>query len=115
MRNLIFLILGAMRMVSAQTALPTEWIAAPRAEFRRKRMRKLSHRSLAGLMVVGLAMATAQNKQCTHSLEFCLTRPTEKGNPHGQTPVLWCVNALPRKWRPTTKLVLRLPRSLNFI
>jgi hypothetical protein len=26
-----------------------------------------------------------------------LTRPTEKGNAHGQAPVLWCVNALLRK------------------
>ena len=30
----------------------------------------------------------------TNDLEFYLTRPTEKGNPHGQAPVLWCVNAL---------------------
>lgn len=28
------------------------------------------------------------------SLEFYLTRPREKGNPHGQAPVLWCVLAL---------------------
>ena len=33
----------------------------------------------------------------TNSLEFYLNRPTEKGNPHGQAPVLWCVNALLRK------------------
>jgi rhamnogalacturonyl hydrolase YesR len=33
----------------------------------------------------------------TNSLEFYLTRPTEKGNPHGQAPVLWCINALLRK------------------
>jgi rhamnogalacturonyl hydrolase YesR len=33
----------------------------------------------------------------TNSLEFYLTRPTEKGNPHGQAPVLWCVNALLKK------------------
>jgi unsaturated rhamnogalacturonyl hydrolase len=32
----------------------------------------------------------------TNSLEFYLTRPTEKGNPHGQAPVLWCVVALLR-------------------
>ena len=30
----------------------------------------------------------------TNSLEFYLTRPTRKGNPHGQAPVLWCVLAL---------------------
>jgi unsaturated rhamnogalacturonyl hydrolase len=30
----------------------------------------------------------------TNSLEFYLTRPTEKGNPHGQAPVLWCAVAL---------------------
>jgi rhamnogalacturonyl hydrolase YesR len=33
----------------------------------------------------------------TNSLDFYLKRPTEKGNPHGQAPVLWCVNALLRK------------------
>jgi len=33
----------------------------------------------------------------TNSLEFYLTRPTEKGNPHGQAPVLWCAVALLRK------------------
>jgi rhamnogalacturonyl hydrolase YesR len=33
----------------------------------------------------------------TNSLEFYLTRPTEKGNPHGQAPVLWCADALLRK------------------
>jgi rhamnogalacturonyl hydrolase YesR len=32
-----------------------------------------------------------------NSLDFYLTRPTEKGNPHGQAPALWCVNALLRK------------------
>jgi rhamnogalacturonyl hydrolase YesR len=33
----------------------------------------------------------------TNSLEFYLNRPTQKGNPHGQAPVLWCVNALLKK------------------
>jgi rhamnogalacturonyl hydrolase YesR len=33
----------------------------------------------------------------TNSLDFYLNRPTQKGNPHGQAPVLWCVNALLRK------------------
>jgi rhamnogalacturonyl hydrolase YesR len=33
----------------------------------------------------------------TNNLEFYLTRPTQKGNPHGQAPVLWCVLALLRK------------------
>jgi len=33
----------------------------------------------------------------TNSLDFYLNRPTEKGNPHGQAPVLWCINALLRK------------------
>jgi rhamnogalacturonyl hydrolase YesR len=33
----------------------------------------------------------------TNSLEFYLTRPTQKGNPHGQAPTLWCVNALLKK------------------
>jgi rhamnogalacturonyl hydrolase YesR len=33
----------------------------------------------------------------TNSLEFYLTRPTEKGNPHGQAPVLWCAVALLKK------------------
>ena len=33
----------------------------------------------------------------TNSLQFYLTRPTQKGNPHGQAPVLWCVNALLKK------------------
>jgi rhamnogalacturonyl hydrolase YesR len=33
----------------------------------------------------------------TNSLDFYLTRPTEKGNPHGQAPVLWCAVALLRK------------------
>ena len=33
----------------------------------------------------------------TNSLAFYLNRPTQKGNPHGQAPVLWCVNALLRK------------------
>ena len=30
------------------------------------------------------------------SLGFYLKRPTQKGNPHGQAPVLWRVNALLR-------------------
>ncbi len=30
----------------------------------------------------------------TNNLQFYLTRPTEKGNPHGQAPVLWCAVAL---------------------
>jgi rhamnogalacturonyl hydrolase YesR len=30
----------------------------------------------------------------TNSLQFYLTRPTQKGNPHGQAPVLWCAVAL---------------------
>jgi rhamnogalacturonyl hydrolase YesR len=33
----------------------------------------------------------------TNNLQFYLTRPTEKGNPHGQAPVLWCANALLKK------------------
>jgi rhamnogalacturonyl hydrolase YesR len=33
----------------------------------------------------------------TNNIQFYLTRPTEKGNAHGQAPVLWCVNALLRK------------------
>jgi rhamnogalacturonyl hydrolase YesR len=33
----------------------------------------------------------------TNSLEFYLNRPTQKGNPHGQAPVLWCINALLKK------------------
>ena len=33
----------------------------------------------------------------TNSLEFYLNRPTQKGNPHGQAPVLWCVLALLKK------------------
>ncbi|MGB9458576.1 MAG: glycoside hydrolase family 88 protein [Bryobacteraceae bacterium] len=33
----------------------------------------------------------------TNSLQFYLNRPTEKGNPHGQAPVLWCADALLRK------------------
>ena len=33
----------------------------------------------------------------TNSLEFYLTRPTEKGNPHGQAPVLWCAVAQLKK------------------
>jgi unsaturated rhamnogalacturonyl hydrolase len=32
----------------------------------------------------------------TNSLEFYLNRPTQKGNPHGQAPVLWCAVALLR-------------------
>jgi rhamnogalacturonyl hydrolase YesR len=32
----------------------------------------------------------------TNSLDFYLNRPTQKGNPHGQAPALWCVNALLR-------------------
>ncbi len=30
----------------------------------------------------------------TNDLQFYLNRPTERGNPHGQAPVLWCVLAL---------------------
>ncbi len=33
----------------------------------------------------------------TNNVEFYLTRPTQKGNPHGQAPVLWCADALLRK------------------
>ena len=33
----------------------------------------------------------------TNSLDFYLKRPTQKGNPHGQAPALWCVKALLRK------------------
>jgi len=32
----------------------------------------------------------------TNSLDFYLNRPTQKGNPHGQAPVLWCAVALLR-------------------
>lgn len=32
----------------------------------------------------------------TNSLQFYLTRPTQKGNPHGQAPVLWCAAAILR-------------------
>jgi rhamnogalacturonyl hydrolase YesR len=32
----------------------------------------------------------------TNSLQFYLNRPTQKGNPHGQAPVLWCAVALLR-------------------
>ena len=31
-----------------------------------------------------------------NSLQFYLNRPTQKGNPHGQAPVLWCAVALLR-------------------
>jgi rhamnogalacturonyl hydrolase YesR len=30
----------------------------------------------------------------TNSLQFYLTRPTRKGDAHGQAPVLWCAVAL---------------------
>jgi rhamnogalacturonyl hydrolase YesR len=33
----------------------------------------------------------------TNDINFYLNRPTEKGNPHGQAPVLWCVLALMKK------------------
>lgn len=33
----------------------------------------------------------------TNSLQFYLTRPTQKGDPHGQAPALWCAMALLRK------------------
>ena len=33
----------------------------------------------------------------TNNVEFYLTRPTQKGNPHGQAPVRWCAVALLRK------------------
>jgi rhamnogalacturonyl hydrolase YesR len=33
----------------------------------------------------------------TNDIQFYLNRPTEKGNAHGQAPVLWCVNALLRR------------------
>ena len=33
----------------------------------------------------------------TNDIHFYLTRPTEKGNAHGQAPVLWCAVALLRK------------------
>jgi rhamnogalacturonyl hydrolase YesR len=33
----------------------------------------------------------------TNNIQFYLTRPTQKGNAHGQAPVLWCVNALLKK------------------
>jgi rhamnogalacturonyl hydrolase YesR len=33
----------------------------------------------------------------TNDIQFYLNRPTEKGNAHGQAPVLWCVNALLKK------------------
>jgi rhamnogalacturonyl hydrolase YesR len=33
----------------------------------------------------------------TNDVNFYLNRPTQKGNPHGQAPVLWCVNALLKK------------------
>jgi unsaturated rhamnogalacturonyl hydrolase len=37
-----------------------------------------------------VCVGTGQN----NSLQFYLNRPTEKGNPHGQAPVLWCAVAL---------------------
>ena len=33
----------------------------------------------------------------TNSLQFYLNRPTQKGNPHGQAPLLWCAVALLKK------------------
>jgi rhamnogalacturonyl hydrolase YesR len=37
-----------------------------------------------------VCVGTGQN----NSLQFYLNRPTQKGNPHGQAPVLWCAVAL---------------------
>ena len=37
-----------------------------------------------------VCVGTGQN----NSLQFYLNRPTQKGNPHGQAPVLWCAMAL---------------------
>jgi unsaturated rhamnogalacturonyl hydrolase len=39
-----------------------------------------------------VCVGTGQN----NSLQFYLTRPTQKGNAHGQAPVLWCAVALLR-------------------
>jgi rhamnogalacturonyl hydrolase YesR len=39
-----------------------------------------------------VCVGTGQN----NSLQFYLNRPTQKGNPHGQAPVLWCAVALLR-------------------
>ena len=41
-------------------------------------------------LVDKVCVGTGQN----NSIDFYLKRPTEKGNPHGQAPVLWCAMAL---------------------
>jgi len=41
-------------------------------------------------MMDKVCVGTGQNK----NVEFYLTRPTQKGNSHGQAPLLWCAVAL---------------------
>jgi len=40
-------------------------------------------------MMDKVCVGTGQNK----NVEFYLTRPTQKGNSHGQAPLLWCAVA----------------------
>ena len=69
------------------------WLADPAyADGARKGWLALQNYIDADGNVDKVCVGTGQN----NSLQFYLTRPTQKGNPHGQAPVLWCAVALLR-------------------
>jgi rhamnogalacturonyl hydrolase YesR len=75
------------------TGVKKGWLTDPAyAEAARKGWLALQTHIDADGNVDNVCVGTGQ----TNSLEFYLNRPTQKGNPHGQAPVLWCAVALLR-------------------
>jgi rhamnogalacturonyl hydrolase YesR len=75
------------------TGVKKGWLTDPAyAESARKGWLALQTYIDADGNVDKVCVGTGQN----NSLQFYLNRPTQKGNPHGQAPVLWCAVALLR-------------------
>jgi rhamnogalacturonyl hydrolase YesR len=75
------------------TGVKKGWLTDPAyAEGARKGWLALQNNIDADGNVDKVCVGTGQN----NSLQFYLNRPTQKGNPHGQAPVLWCAVALLR-------------------
>ena len=75
------------------TGVKKGWLTDPAyAEGARKGWLALQTNIDADGNVDKVCVGTGQN----NSLQFYLNRPTQKGNPHGQAPVLWCAVALLR-------------------
>jgi rhamnogalacturonyl hydrolase YesR len=75
------------------TGVRKGWLKDPAyAEGARKGWLALQTYVDADGMMDKVCVGTGQNK----NVEFYLTRPTQKGNSHGQAPLLWCAVALLR-------------------